>query len=231
MSSSVVSPVMSGWLTAMQHADSAFPSGSFAFSNGIEGLAALGPRLDRARLAAVVDSTIRHRWACADRVAMVHAFRAHDLDRVGAIDAALEASTIAEPLRTGSKRNGGALLAAHVRLGTSCAAAFRALIDAGRAYGHLAVVQGLIWRSLGILEPHAVAMSGYTTASGLVAAAMRLGQIGAIAAQAVLGDALRAVEEAAREPIPAIMELASFTPWLDVACARQAHAHVRLFSN
>lgn len=223
--------VMSGLLTAMQHADSAFPSGSFAFSNGIEGLAALGPRLDRARLAAAVDSTIRHRWACADRVALVHALRAHDLDRVAAIDAAVEASTIAEPLRTGSKRNGGALLAAHVRLGTPFAAEFRSLIDAGQAHGHLAVVQGLVWRNLGISEPHAVAMSGYTTASGLVAAAVRLGQIGAIAAQAVLGEALRAVEEAARAPIPAAVEIASFTPWLDVASARQAHAHVRLFSN
>jgi urease accessory protein len=222
---------MSGLLTAMQHADSAFPSGSFAFSNGIEGLAALGPRLDRARLAAAVDSTIRHRWACADRVALVHAHRAHDLDRVAAIDAAVEASTIAEPLRTGSKRNGGALLAAHVRLGTPFAAAFRSLIDAGQAHGHLAVVQGLIWRNLGISEPHAVAMSGYTTASGLVAAAVRLGQVGAIAAQAVLGGALRAVEEAAKAPIPAAVEIASFTPLLDVASARQAHAHVRLFSN
>jgi urease accessory protein len=222
---------MSGLLTAMQHADSAFPSGSFAFSNGIEGLAALGPGLDRARLAAAVDSTIRHRWACADRVALVHAFRAHDLDHVAAIDAAVEASTIAEPLRTGSKRNGGALLAAHVRLATPCAAAFRALIDAGQAHGHLAVVQGLLWRNLGICEPHAVAMSGYTTASGLVAAAVRLGQIGAIAAQAVLGSALRAVEEAAGAPIPAAVEIASFTPWLDIASARQAHAHVRLFSN
>jgi len=222
---------MSGLLTAMQHADSAFPSGSFAFSNGIEGLAALGPRLDRARLAAAVDSTIRHRWACADRVALVHAHRAHDLDHVAAIDAAVEASTIAEPLRTGSKRNGGALLAAHVRLGTPFAAAFRSLIDAGQAHGHLAVVQGLIWRNLGISEPHAVAMSGYTTASGLVAAAVRLGQVGAIAAQAVLGGALRAVEEAAKAPIPAAVEIASFTPLLDVASARQAHAHVRLFSN
>lgn len=222
---------MSGLLTAMQHADSAFPSGSFAFSNGIEGLAALGPRLDRAQLAAAVDSTIRHRWACADRVAMVHAHRAHDLDRLAAIDAALEASTIAEPLRTGSKRNGGALLAAHVRLGTCAAAAFRSLIDGGHAYGHLAIVQGWVWRNLGIAEAHAVAMSGYTTASGLVAAAVRLGQIGAIAAQAVLGDALRAVEEAAREPVPAALEIGSFTPWLDIASARQAHAQVRLFSN
>jgi urease accessory protein len=105
------------------------------------------------------------------------------------------------------------------------------LIDAGHAHGHLAVVQGLVWRSLGILEPHAVAMSGYATASGLVAAAVRLGQIGAIEAQAVLGNALLAVEEAANEPIPVAEEIASFTPWLDVACVRQAHAHVRLFSN
>src|SRR5258708_14297856 len=217
--------VMNGMLSAMQHADSAFPSGGFAFSNGIEGLAALGPRLDRARLAAVVDATIRHGWACADRVALVHAYRANDLDQVATIDAAVEAATIAEPLRTGSKRNGGALLAAHVRLATSAAVAFRALIDAGHAYGHLAVVQGLVWRNLGISEPHAVAMSGYTAASGLVAAAVRLGQIGAIAAQAVLGDALRAVEEVSGEPVPAALELASFTPWLDVASARQARPH------
>jgi len=191
----------------------------------------LRKRLDRARLAAAVDSTIRHRWACADRVAMVHAFRANNLDGVAAVDAVVEISTIAEPLRTGSKRNGGALLAAHVRLGTSCAAAFRALIDAGRACGHLAVVQGLVWRNIGVPEPHAVAMSGYTTASGLVAAAVRLGQIGAIEAQAVLGNALLAIEEAAGEPIAAAEEIASFTPWLDVACVRQARAHVRLFSN
>jgi hypothetical protein len=40
-------------LTILQHADSAFPSGSFAFSNGIEGLAAMNAPLDRSGLRAM----------------------------------------------------------------------------------------------------------------------------------------------------------------------------------
>ena len=46
-------------LTILQHADSAFPSGSFAFSNGIEGLAAMNAPLDRSGLRAqIVQSRI-----------------------------------------------------------------------------------------------------------------------------------------------------------------------------
>lgn len=222
---------MSGLLSALQHADSAFPSGGFAFSNGLEGLAALGARLDRTGLAGIVAATIRHRWASADRVALVHAFRADDLAAVAAVDAAVEAATLAEPLRTGSRRNGQALLAAHARLATRYARDYRSWIDAGRAYGHLPVVQGLVWRALGITEKHAVAIAGYTTAASLVAAAVRLGHVGAIDAQAALCAALRVIEEVAEEDVPAALELASFAPWLDVAAARQARAHVRLFSN
>ena len=223
---------MSGFLTALQLADSAFPSGSFAFSNGIEGLAALGVVLDCDGLAAVVATTIRHRWASADRVAMVHAHRAgDDLAAVAAIDAAVEAASFAKPLRSGSRRNGGALLAAHVRLGTRLAFDLRSSIDAGRALGHLPVVQGFIWAKLGISEQDAVAISGYTTAAGLVAAAVRLGQIGAIEAQTVLTSAIRVVAETAEREIPQDLELASFTPWLDIAAARQARAQVRLFAN
>ena len=66
---------------------------------------------------------LRHRWATSDRVAVALAHRADgDLDRIAEIDRAVEAATLAEPLRTGSKRNGGALLAAHVRLKTPGAA-------------------------------------------------------------------------------------------------------------
>jgi len=133
---------MSRLLLALQHADSAFPSGGFAFSSGIEGLAAVGAPLDRQGLTAAVIATIRHRWSSSDRVALVRAYQAGgDLARIGAIDLAVEAATLAEPLRTGSKRNGGALLAAHVRLATPGAAELRSAIDCGRALGHLPVVQ------------------------------------------------------------------------------------------
>lgn len=223
---------MTGLLTALQQADSAFPSGSFAFSNGIEGLASLCGRLDRDKLTAIVAAVLRHRWASADRVALVHAYRAgDDLAALAVIDAAFEAATLAEPLRVGSRRNGGALLAAHVRLATPGAAGLRAHIDAGHAHGHLQVVQGFLWRALGLSEELAIEVSGYTTAAGLVAAAVRLGRIGAIDAQAVLASALTVIAEAVKTPVAPHTEIESFTPWLDAAAARHAHASLRLFVN
>jgi urease accessory protein UreF len=100
----------------LQHADAAFPSGSFAFSNGVEGLAALQHPFTAIDLGNALAASIRHRWAGTDRVALVKAYRAgDDLDALGRIDAAVDAATLAEPLRIGSRRNGQSLLAAHAR--------------------------------------------------------------------------------------------------------------------
>ena len=49
--------------------------------------------------------------------------------------------------RSGSKRNGNALLAAHIRLGTRGAAELRAQIETGKLHGHLPIVQGFVWRA------------------------------------------------------------------------------------
>jgi urease accessory protein len=222
---------LTGLLTILQHADSAFPSGSFAFSNGIEGLAALNAPLDRSGLHRVVATVLRHRWATSDRVAVALAHRAGgDHGAVAAVDCGVEAATLAEPLRSGSKRNGKALLAAHVRLATPGAAELRARIESGEAVGHLPVVQGFVWRARGMSEADAVAISGYTTASGLIAAAVRLGHIGAVEAQAVLADVLPTIAEISR-PVPADAAIESFTPWVDMAAARHARAHLRLFAS
>jgi urease accessory protein len=219
-------------LLALQHADSAFPSGSFGFSNGIEGLFGLGLPKGREGLQQVLNATLRHRWASADRVALVRAYRAgDDLDALCAVDRAVETTILPEPLRIGSRRNGGALLTAHARLQTPGVATLRALVDSGRAYGHLSVVQGAMWRARGMTEETAVAVSGYTAASGLVTAAVRLGHIGAIEAQRVLADALAVIAEAAAKPVASDSEIQSFTPWLDLAAARHTRAPLRLFAN
>ena len=222
---------MSGLLTILQHADSAFPSGGFAFSNGIEGLAALNTPLDRSGLRDIVAMFLHHRWATSDRVAVVLAHRAcEDFDRLAEIDKAVEATTLAEPLRSGSKRNGNALLAAHVRLATQGAAELRSQIEAGNAHGHLPVVQGFVWRARGMSETDAILVSGFATASGLIAAAMRLGRIGAVEAQAVLGALLPAIADLS-VPVPPDAEIESFMPWVDAAASRQARAHLRLFAS
>ncbi len=174
---------------------------------------------------------LRHRWATSDRVALALTHRASgDLDKVVEIDRSVEAATLAEPLRTGSKRNGSALLAAHVRLQTPGAAELGALIGDGEAFGHLPVVQGFVWRALGMSEAAAIAVSGYSTAAGLIAAAVRLGRIGAVEAQAVLAAALTTVAELAM-PVAQAAMIESFMPWVDAAAARHSRAHLRLFAS
>jgi urease accessory protein len=222
---------VSALLTILQHADSAFPSGSFAFSNGIEGLAALNAPLDRIGLRDIVAMVLQHRWATSDRVAIARAHRAgDDFDTLAALDHAVEAATLAEPLRSGSKRNGNALLAAHARLGTAGAGEFRARIGAEKLHGHLPVVQGFLWRARGMSETDAITFSGYTTASGLIAAAVRLGRIGAVEAQAVLTALLPTIAELST-PMAPDAEIESFVPWVDAAAARQGRAHLRLFAS
>jgi urease accessory protein len=222
---------VSALLTILQHADSAFPSGSFAFSNGIEGLAAINAPLDRSGLRDIVAMVLQHRWATSDRVAVMRAHRAgENFDELAVLDQAVEAATLSEPLRSGSKRNGNALLAAHTRLGTTGAGELRAQVTAEKLHGHLPVVQGFLWRAHGMGETDAATVSGYTTASGLIAAAVRLGRIGAVEAQAVLAALLPTIA-ALSTPVAPDARIESFLPWVDAAASRQAHAHLRLFAS
>ena len=106
----------------------------------------------------------------------------------------------------------------------------RSHIEAGNAHGHLPIVQGFVWRARGMSEANAILVSGYATASGLIAAAVRLGRIGAVEAQAVLAALLPAIAELSA-PMPPDAEIESFMPWVDAAASRQARAHLRLFAS
>ena len=220
-------------LAALWQSDTAFPNGAFAFSNGIEGAAALDPPLDGGKLDTLLASTLIHRWSRTDRLALLHSLHAPDVERLVAVDLGLEAATPLETLRTGSRRNGSAFLTAHGRLGTPGAAVFRAEIAAGRAFGHLAVAQGWVWARCGLDERSAVAASAYGSAVAMVNAAVRLGTVGAIVAQGALARALPLIADLVDVPFDpeAEMVLSSMTPWLDVASIRQARARTRLFAN
>ncbi len=78
-------------------------------------------------------------------------------------------------------------------------------------------------------EADAIAVSGYSTASGLIAAAVRLGRIGAVEAQAVLAALLPTIAELS-DAVPRGAEIESFMPWVDAAAAApgpRAFASVR----
>ena len=223
---------MRSTLRALWQADGTFPSGSFAFSYGIEGALALHQGMDTIEFARLVAAVIRHRWSSFDRIALLRAFRADgDLDAIAAVDREVEASTLIKALRTGSRRNGASFLAAHARLNNVLAHHLRDAIRTGNCLGHIAVMQGAVWSVLGLDEELAQLTSGYSAISGLISAAIRLGGIGVLQGQAVLQDSLSLIEELAAEPVLDGAEMESFLPFLDIASARHEQADLKLFAN
>ena len=219
-------------LRTIWQADSAFPSGAFAFSYGIEGLIALRPDMSLRDFEQLVAATLRRRWASYDRIALLRAHRARgDLAAIAAVDRDVEASTMIETLRKGSCRHGASFLASHARLGEPLAVTLRGAVSRGDCLGHVAVMQGAVWSALGLDEQCVQLCSGYTAAAGLVTAAVRLGAVGALQGQSVLQRLLPLIEELVSHTLPAEPELESFMPFLDIAAARHARADLRLFAN
>lgn len=223
-------------LATLWQSDSAFPNGAFAFSNGIEGLEELGERLDGVRLATTLTSSLIHRWAGMDAIAVLLAFAASEnLAGLAEIDRRLEAATLPAPQRSGSRRNGLAFLTSHARIGTVGAAALKTAVDARQLLGHLPVMQGTLWRRCGLDETSALAASAYGTASAMTSAAVRLSLVGAVDAQRALAATLPVIaglveEIHARAPV-SVDDFASTSPLLDIATMRHATSEVRLFSN
>jgi urease accessory protein len=219
-------------LQAIWQADGTFPSGAFAFSYGVEGVVALRSKLDGTVLAELTTAIIQKRWVTFDRVALVRAFRAAgDLDAIAAIDRDVEASTFGSTMRDGSRRNGGSFLASHARLGERAALRLRDAVSSGVCLGHIAVMQGAVWQAIGLDERLAQLASAYGVASGVIAAAVRLGAIGALEGQKVLRGCLPLIDALAAEQLPDDAELSSFMPFLEIAAARHARADLRLFVN
>ena len=219
-------------LTALQHGDSFFPSGSVSFSWGLETLCAEGLVSNEADVARFVSSQLSHRWATCDRPALVAVHRTGgDLDGVARIDAELESLALPRELREGSRRAGGALLNAHERLETPWAGEYRRMVKTGAASGHLPIVQGLVWSAVGLTHHEAAAVSAHALCVGLLGAALRLGIIGHVASQRILRDMQPEMARLLALPVPPPSDFAAYTPAADIAVMRHETAEVRLFAN
>ncbi len=153
------------------------------------------------------------------------------MDRVGAIDRELEALTLAAELREGSKRAGASLLTVHEQIGTHGAASYRAAIRAGGALGHLPVVQAVVWRGAGMDEAAVQVASAHTFCVALLGAALRLGTIGHLQAQAVLLSLHARIAEVIAAPVPPVAAMYACTPAAEIAAMRHEVQASRLFAN
>ena len=216
----------------LQHGDTFFPSGAVSFSWGLEGAFNEGWVKSKGDLAEFLESQLRNRWTSADR-AFVEAShsRAADLDAVAELDDLLEAMTLPEEQRNGSRRAGGALLLAHEKLSTPGSADYRRRQRSGSAPGHLSVVHGMLSAGLGLSVEETSVLSAYTCCSGLLGAAVRLGLVGHVESQRILARAGPLIAELSSAPAPRVAEASSFTPMHDLASICHESQHQRLFSN
>lgn len=219
-------------LSMMQFGDSQFPSGSFAFSNGLEILFNDNKIKGPEQIYDLIEVQLKGRWNSLDRVALCHVYRqAENLDAINAIDNEVEALSLSAGLRSGSKRNGAALLGIHARLGTTLSAEYRQRVMEKKAPGHIPVVQGLVFRQCGLTELQAQIASAHGLCNDMLGACMRLGKLGHIHAQLIRQKLSSVIATLLEQPVSDEQLMHSYVPLTEIAAMRHEISDQRLFAN
>jgi urease accessory protein len=229
-------------VTVLQLSDSAFPSGRYTLSYGLEALVQTGHLIipaDASTMSALLGDTIRLGVAPSDGLALACAHRAAangseiDLECLAEVDRRLTAVKLAREAREASTRTGRAVLATAIAaLEAPALAGYAERIKAGASDGNHAVVVGLLSALLGVPRLQAVVGELYAFSSGWASAAIRLGLVNHRTAQALLHRARPVIAEAALKAIDQdVGQIHSCTPLLDVMAMRHEQAEVRLFAS
>ena len=171
------------WLL-LQLADSAFPTGGFAHSSGLEAAVQLGEVTTAADLTAFVKDVLVQ----TGHLALPFVGAAHDApSRLEALDAACDALLTSHVANRASRTQGRAFAATCARVfdGPDCTELL-ALDEACRTRAlaaHLAPVMGAATRALGVRREDALGLHLHGTLRGLASAAVRLGLVGPHEAQ------------------------------------------------
>jgi urease accessory protein len=213
----------------LQLADSALPTGGFAHSAGLEAACQLGRVTDARGVAGFMDALV---WSLATSALPFATAALRDPAALAALDRRCDASLSGHVANRASRAQGQALLRA-------AAAAFGAAVEplagdvrARRLPGHLAPVFGAVLGRLGATEEEARRLFLFQGARAAISAAVRLGLVGPLEAQALLSGAGDAAERAAAATVGVAPEdAASGAPLLDLLQAHQDRLYSRLFQS
>lgn len=220
---------MTAWIV-LQLADSAFPTGGFAHSSGLEAMVQAGEIKSAAELEAFVVDTI---WQTARGALPLVGATHDDPDRLAEVDRYAGVITWSHVAARASRNQGRALL-------DTAARAFRhaVLVEArdrvmrGDLLGHLAPAFGFVTRALGVSRDDALATYLHLATRSVLSSAVRLGVLGPTEAQAVhlrLHPTLEAACVRARAY--SLDDVAQSAPIVELFQATQDRLYSRLFQS
>ena len=207
-------------LRLLQLADSAFPAGAYAFSDGLETLAQRGEVRSADDLHAFLKGQLQQGWGLCDPPACAMAWAGNT-----ELDDLLDLLRPVAGPRTASTRVGHNLQRAALKLWPELLAQ---LVPAR----HQAAVFGQISAALGASQEVTVTafVSGWLL--GRATSATRLMRLGGLEAQRVVSRLEGEAESCVVRALTATPDdLCSFAPLLDIAAAEQPGLDVRLFQS
>ncbi|AMB58906.1 urease accessory protein UreF [Microterricola viridarii] len=226
-------------LASLQFSDSAFPSGFYTMSHGLEGFS-------QARLVARGDvhgllaDLLVHSVGPGDATALAGAHRAataSDWDEVQEIDHRLFASKLNAEMRTASVRSGHQLadLAAEVLGGGGDAAGvteYANRVKARTTPGCQPVATAVVYAACGVDTEAAVASDLFAFSVSFVGAALRLRLTDHRHAQVVLYEIGAVIEQVATDAVRRdVADIGGCAPVADIMSAQHERAEARLFAS
>ncbi|MBE9180385.1 urease accessory protein UreF [Oculatella sp. LEGE 06141] len=218
-------------LALMQLSDSFFPSGSFTLSHGLEAMV----QTQQIRSAQDVETflylLLHNKVGCSDLIALFHAYRASaaaDLGEIRRADQSLYAQTLIQATREAQCRSGQALLlVARSTWNDAQLEALQQNIDTNQTPGLHPIVFAVVGRAVRLSESDTCFAFLHNFVTGLVGAAIRLGVLGHLSAQAILWKMAAEMDAIATQASAlSLDDMWSCTPAIDIA----QMTHQRLLS-
>ncbi|OBC08003.1 hypothetical protein A5788_15180 [Gordonia sp. 852002-50816_SCH5313054-c] len=218
------------WLTLQ---DSAFPAGRMVHSNGIESWLRAHPDVPPAMVVDLVIDLVVESVATLDAVILAHAWAAEGYPELFDLDRLLLSYKTSEQGRCASVDPGRRFAETVQRVGVMPAEnKYLNAVIAEEVPGNLAVVEGIVSRAIGIDQPLAVLGALRSSMASALSACVRLGRLGAMAAnRALVGAAPHATSKVNAVLAVRLEDLRSNAIEIDTWAIRHDRYTPRLFAS